>query len=49
MEEISQLGLSASQLYEAFSEAESVFFSGPVSFSAGVTQFLFNERFVSKD
>ena len=35
MKGISRLGLRASQLYGAFSEAESVFFQASVSFSGG--------------
>jgi len=52
VEGISQLGQSASRLYEVFSEAESVFFSGAgflLWWSTNKTQFLINEEFVSKN
>jgi len=52
MEGISRLGLSVRHLYEAFSEGESVSFSGAgflFWWNTNRTQFLFNEGFVFKD
>jgi len=52
MEGISRLGKNTNRLYGAFSEAEPVSFSDTgflFWWSTNITQFLFNEEFVSND